>query len=106
MSKKRFVKLSWDILRYKVLYYYFYRSEISDDEYDILEQEYLKLCIKLNKENTLVHKVYPNISGYKGNGMMEIDLTRPSVQLVINKIKGTYYDKTTVKKSYKKRKVP
>lgn len=88
--------LSWRLIEWKVAYYrpdLVHRSrrkdyEISDDEYDAFEQRYLLLCRRLDKQNTLVHKAYPGFKsvGYR-HAMIEVDLKRPSVQLVISKLR-------------------
>ena len=71
-DKERFIKLSWEILEHKVNYYILSRTTVDDHVYDNLEQEYLKLCVKLDEPNSLVHKEYEGITGYKGEGMMEV----------------------------------
>lgn len=76
MTEQEFIHLSWKLLESKVLYYLFpCRNGISDAEYDKLEQEYLKACKELNKENTV-------------QSMVGVDQERPSVKLVINKLLG------------------
>lgn len=85
-KEKRFVKLSWELIEHKMRYYYFDYSIISDVEYDKLEQEYLQLCLDLKQPNTVVHKIYPGFEAVEGTGMMEIDMSRPSVMFVWNKI--------------------
>ena len=84
---KRYIKLGWELIEHKIRYYIFSNPVISDNEYDNLELEYLKLCMKYKLENTVVHKLYPNLV-VNGEGMMEVDMTRPSVQLVYNKLIG------------------
>ncbi len=80
-----YIKLSWLIIEHKLRYYTFHDSIISDYEFDNLERRYLYLCEHLDLINTVCHKSYPGITA-KGNGMMEIDITRPSVLLVYDKI--------------------
>lgn len=95
MSEKesRHVYLSWKIIKHKLLYYQpssKYKKKfkpISDDEYDALEKEYLLLCKELGKPNTVVHKDYAGLE-VEGDGMMEVDLNRPSVKLVLDKLYG------------------
>jgi len=82
----RFTQLSWGIIEYKMFYYYSHEVDSSwhkvlhvpDWKYDAFEDEYVELCKTLGKENTVVHKV--------GNGMMEVDFTRPSCKLVLSKL--------------------
>lgn len=91
--KRRFIELSYHIIEYKITYYrpeliaegYRDQLTISDDAYDALEMEYLRLCRDLKYPNTLVHKEYAGIEGYKGDGMMEVDFTKPAVHLVLRK---------------------
>ena len=92
-DRARHVQLSWALIEFKVMYYrpgLVHRSwheglTISDERYDEMEVEYLRLCRKLNRPNTVVHKRWPGF-GNLGVGMMEVDEARPSVQLVINKL--------------------
>lgn len=91
-DNRRYIWLSWRLIEWKLMYYYpekvaeeFHEMlSISDDIYDQYELEYLKLCRKLNLPNTVVHKSY---AGFKvmGDGMFEVDTTRPCVQLVLGK---------------------
>ena len=91
--KERHAELSWRILELKILYYqcpvaledYAENNLPSDDEYDRLEQEYLKLCLELGVENTLVHKGYAGLD-VPGEGMMEIDWSRPSVDNALERL--------------------
>lgn len=73
MTIKRYTKLSWDLLRYKVAYYCYDTSLVADATYDELEREYVALCKKLKKPNTV-------------QSMVGVDLNRPSVQLVKDKL--------------------
>lgn len=91
----RFTALSWRLIEWKLMYYKpeaVHRSRrkaltISDDDYDAAEQEYLHLCRQLKQPNTLVHKVYPGFDDVGTKyAMMEIDVARPSVQLVMKKL--------------------
>lgn len=89
---RRYVELTYQLIEYKIMYYYpelikegYHPGlEISDDAYDALEVEYLKLCKELGQKNTVVHKSY---SGLKvdGPGMFEVDFTRPVVHLIMRK---------------------
>lgn len=74
MTTKSFEKLSWELLRYKVAYYCFDTTLVADATYDKLEREYVKLCKKLKKPNTI-------------QSMVGVDLNRPSVMLVRDKLK-------------------
>lgn len=65
--------------------------DISDSDYDNFELKYLKLCKELNQPNTLVHKHYPEFSDISENGMLEIDFSRSSVQLVERKLTQPKY---------------
>lgn len=93
MNNSRFCYLSWEILKNKVLYYrptnkYLKKYKmVSDEEYDNMEIEYLKLCLTLGKPNTLVHKEYEEFKE-AGVGMMEIDQDRPSVRFMILTLLG------------------
>jgi len=92
-DQQRHAWLSWEIIKHKLLYYKpskRYKAKfkpITDEEYDRLEREYLDLCIKLDLPNTVVHKEYVGVS-VKGDGMMEVDMERPSVRLVSMKLRG------------------
>lgn len=87
-------RLSWWLIERKVAYYkpeavhssWGDRYVATDEEYDQAERQYLELCRELGKENTLVHKGYPGFEAVPGSGMMEIDESRPSVQLVLKKL--------------------
>jgi hypothetical protein len=87
-------KLCWKLIEWKVAYYkpeYVHSSrrkdvEVPDDIYDEAEQRYLTLCRELHKPNTIVHKGHPGFEDVPGDGMMEVDLARPSVQLVLHKL--------------------
>lgn len=87
--------LSWRLIEYKVAYYagqHVHKSrkadcDVSDDTFDAYEKRYLTLCRELGEPNTLVHKRYPGFEDLDGLGaMMEVDYSRPSVQLVISKL--------------------
>lgn len=106
--EKEFCELGWRLIDLKVAYYkpelvhesWLPKVTVSDDDYDVMEQRYLTLCrelqVKHAKENpgstpypvnSNVHKRYPGFDdvGYD-HAMMEVDMTRPSVQLVIHKL--------------------
>lgn len=92
MNNKQFAALSWQLLEAKVIYYYieYHSKAISDAQYDLLEQQYLRACVELGLPNMISHhKLHNSDIQPTGEGMMEIDLTRPSVQLVINKLLTT-----------------
>lgn len=60
---------------------------IDDDTYDAHELRYLTLCRKLGRPNSVVHKTYPGFEDVDySTAMMEVDVTRPSVQLVMAKL--------------------
>jgi hypothetical protein len=90
-DKKRFIKLGWELIEFKILYYQpppelqAYAEEVlpTDEKYDLLEQEYLGLCRTLDKPNTVVHKAYVGFEDVKGEGMMEIDWNRKSVDCAL-----------------------
>lgn len=91
---KRHIELGWKIIEWKVAYYkpeavHKTRQadcELHDDLYDQYEQEYLRLCLKLGRDNTVVHKSYESIGEVPGDGMFEIEEARPSVKLVLAKL--------------------
>lgn len=93
MMRQQLINLSWRLIEYKLMYYrpelvameHWDKLVIPDDIYDMLEKMYLRLCLELDLPNSLVHKDYPEFSNVKGEGMMEVDLNRPSVQLVLKK---------------------
>lgn len=92
--REEHVALSWRLIEWKVSYYLPDRVhpsrrkdyEIPDDEYDANEQRYLTLCRTLGIPNTIVHKSYPGFGDVAGDGMMEVDESRPSIQLVLSKL--------------------
>jgi hypothetical protein len=96
LSKKEreFCQLCWWLIERKVAYYKpeaIHSSRhgdyvVSDEDYDAAEVRYLTLCRELGHENTIVHKGWPGFEDVPGAGMMEIDDTRPSVQLVLAKL--------------------
>jgi len=80
-------QLSWKIIEAKIMYYWprglseeFIDVHMpTDKEYDALEVRYLKLCVELELENTVVRKgLYPTLDP-PGPGMFEVDYSRPSV---------------------------
>ena len=89
-----FTKLGWWLIERKVAYYkpecvhegWYGKYECSDDDYDAAEQRYLTLCRELGHPNTIVHKKYPGFEDVPGEGMMEVDMDRPSVKLVVRKL--------------------
>lgn len=90
---ERFNYLSWRLLAHKLMYYYPEKVhpswqkelDISDADYDALEQEYLRLCIKLGKPNTVAGQSTVDGETVSGDGMTQLDLSRPSVSLVLFK---------------------
>jgi hypothetical protein len=87
--------LGWRLIEWKVAYYkpeVIHSSrlgdyEVSDEVYDAAEVRYLTLCRKLGLSNTVVHKGWPGFEDLVGpHTMMEVDETRPSVQLVMAKL--------------------
>ena len=92
-DKRRFIELSYRIIECKILYYneeliapgYRERLGVTDEEYDKMEMEYLRLCKLLGYPNTVVHKSYGALGGGEDTAMMEVDYTRPSVHLVLRK---------------------
>lgn len=108
-DEKEFCYLGWRIIELKVAYYkpevvhlsWKDKVTVDDETYDAMELRYLELCMKLRAKhakenpgdppypwNTVVHKGWP---GYEelcneGHAMMEVDESRPSVQLVMAKL--------------------
>lgn len=94
-SEQEFVALSWRLIEWKVAYYKpeavhssrYGDYTVSDDAYDAAEVRYLTLCRELGKPNTIVHKGWPGFEDLIGpHTMMEVDTSRPSVQLVMAKL--------------------
>lgn len=92
---QEFIRLSWKLIEWKAAYYQpecVHPSRLSDvtatdDEYDAAEVRYLTLCRKLDKTNTVVHKPYPGFEDLiTERAMVELDETRPSVQLAMRKL--------------------
>ena len=90
---ERFIKISWQLIEAKILYYCppqeimrvpHSHLLLTDQEYDALEQEYLELCVKLGKPNTIAHKGYEKYG--LSAGMMEVDMSHSSVQLAMQKL--------------------
>lgn len=90
-DEKRFAELSWKLIEAKILYYSCPAElincglEISDAEYDKMEHEYLSLCVKLNRPNTISHDNYSLYPGLEA-GMMEVDWNRPSVSCALKRL--------------------
>lgn len=92
--QNEYTKLSWTIIEHKLIYYHpekvheswrmFYA--ISDAEFDAMQQRYLHLCERLGHANTVCHNVTEEQAMFLGSGMMEIDLSRPCVKLVLHKL--------------------
>ena len=88
MTKKEFIKLSWELLEAKVRYEYIdgdISTSMTDHEYDTKSIEYLTACRELKMPNTIIHKAHP---GFEDINLapIGIDLTKPSVDLILNKI--------------------
>lgn len=91
-EEKEFAQLSWRMIEWRLAYYYpdLLKSEylteftIEDLEYDRHEQRYLELCRLTGSANYHVHKNCP--ADIEDRSVMEIDLERPSVKLVLSKI--------------------
>jgi hypothetical protein len=118
-EEKEFAALSWKLIEWKVAYYFPEKvhktwrkdCEVSDETYDAAEVRYLTLVRKLREQraadplyadcepplaiNTIVHKGWPGFEDIgTEHAMVEVDETRPSVQLVMAKLgspKRRYY---------------
>lgn len=85
----RFFFLSWRLIEYKIYYYYPHYVlekyhdflEVPDWHYDSLEREYLHLCKKLHRDNTVAHWN----EDVPGEGMFEVDFSRPGCRLILSK---------------------
>ncbi len=88
LTHLEFCKLSWQILEAKIKYYLTPEFvTINDTDYDSMEIQYLTYCRDTGTINTLVHKMYPGMEDMDySHAMMEIDESRPSVQLAMSKI--------------------
>jgi hypothetical protein len=110
-EEQEFTALGWRLIEWKVAYYkpeYVHSSrfkdyDVTDEVYDAAEVRYLTLVRILREQraadpffadcphplvtNTIVHKKWPGFDdvGYE-HAMMEVDMTRPSVQLVVSKL--------------------
>lgn len=96
-KRKRWIQLGWRLIEWKIGYYYPEKVHeswgdaliIEDDEFDLYTREYLELCIALDEPNTVCHSMgglkEDRVDLLKGEGMMEVDFTRPSVKLVMKK---------------------
>jgi hypothetical protein len=92
--QSEYTALCWWLIERKVAYYmpeavHSTRMKdmvVSDDIYDQQEKRYLTLCRELGRNNTIVHKGHPGFEDVPGDGMMEVDVERPSVQLVLKKL--------------------
>lgn len=112
-DEKELCQLGWWLIERKVAYYkpeavHTTRTNdyvVSDEEYDAAEERHLKLIRKLQLKNdkkppyegfvgpyplnSVVHKGWPGFEDMlepPNRPMMEIDDTRPSVQLVLKKL--------------------
>ena len=95
-AEQEHTNLGWRIIEWKVAYYLPDRVhpsrrqdlEVSDDFYDEAEKRYLTLCRELGSRNSVVHKDWPGFEDVgTEHAMMEVDEDRPSVQLVISKLR-------------------
>lgn len=92
-DKERFTQLSWDLLAYKLFYYYpekvhpswHEKLDIPDSDYDELEKEYLRLCLKLDTENYTAGQTEVDGVVVAGKGQTQLDETRHSVQQTFKK---------------------
>lgn len=80
-KEKRFIKLGWDILKYKYFYYERNISAVPDHQYDVLERTYDNLAKELNLSPT-------------ASDMVGFDNKRPSCQLVVSKYRWTDYEQS------------
>lgn len=90
MTKKEFTNLSWELLEAKVRYEYIdgeVSTSMTDSEYDAKSIEYLTACRALKMPNTIIHKSHPGFDDID-LAPIGIDLTKPSVDLILNKIYG------------------
>jgi NAD-dependent DNA ligase len=74
-KKQKFIQLGWELIKHKILYYEFNKPIIEDIQFDKMEAEYRQLAREL--------KLPPTASD-----MVGVDLSRPSVQNVLHKIRG------------------
>ena len=80
---KRQVYLSWNLVRFKIFYYYpelvdeeYHKTlKIEDAQYDKLKAEYLALCTSLMVDNTIV-----------GTAMQEVDFDKSIVKATLKYI--------------------
>lgn len=92
VDEQRWIKLSYQLIEYRIMYYYPHLIRevyhegltIHDSIYDQYEIEYLELCDKLKVKNTVVHCRYEKYE-HLGPGMMEVDFRRPVVHLIMRK---------------------
>ena len=86
---QKHIQLSWDLIGYKMMYYYpeevdtswHKKLTVTDEAYDTLEKEYLRLCLELGIPNTVAGQSSVDGKEVRGEGMTQIDLERPSVRL-------------------------
>ena len=66
-----------------------YRKEftVSDAYFFSLEREYLRLCVKISKPNTLVRNTYPGITGYETPKKVKSGpmLDKPGVRMLLQR---------------------
>lgn len=111
-SEQEHTALSWWLIECKVAYYLPDKVhpsraadyEVLDCEYDLAEIRYLELCRELGCCNSIVHKAYPgfrDMTRKPHTPMLEVDLRRPSVQLVLAKLGSAKLSKAKKKRPRK-----
>jgi hypothetical protein len=91
--KQKHIQLSWELIGYKLMYYFpelvhesWHKTlDIPDSEYDEKEREYLRLCLELGYKNTVAGQTSVDGKEVDGEGMTELDTSRPSVSLAKHK---------------------
>lgn len=82
---EEYVKLGWDIIKYKYYYYELAKPLIEDYDYDMIERRYCELADKLGLPKS-------------ASEMVGFDRERPSCQLVMSKCGGSNSSKPKRKK--------
>jgi hypothetical protein len=89
-------RLSWKIIEAKILYFqskgfnevFVDKHTPLDSDFDKMERRYLELCVELSLPNTVAEiSKYTDLNP-TGPGMLEIDFTRPSVQLAHSRLRS------------------
>jgi len=86
--RAEFVKLSWQLLEWRLLYYNIgrYKQEPPEDwEYDQVEKRYKELCKELGEPEYTLETVEP-------------DFSRPSTRLADAKLRGVPFDERYIDK--------